>query len=1854
MRFDPPYTAEMLGMLTLLVALLPLVTGHAPLRDNLHRRLHHQDTSGGEEVTALGTAALASPQLVSSAIKNALQASTNSSMANDVLSYSLPNNYAYKLGQIKPSTFNNHINYNYYNSNHNLSSTITSTNKSVPLTYNFDKYILNDKKITTRPVQTMRPLMWKGVPINNVPTEDIIDLLLSRERNQKETRISSNLETTTANPNSVFHLKTKINQELSSKNGNDGSGGIRDLYSRGVQINNIDRQLDTTHNIKNEISSRNFNKMLTKVNKPHISDTSDGTNNRKGNISETLRDHSSLKNDDKNVSGYNKKNTNQTENSEAATNDKQYDFVDAVAALKSLKAIDWHAIVNILHEKRGHGRVELTNTTLHDNITDSFNTNETLHDNISDSFNTNETLHDNISDSFNTNETLHDNISDSFNTNETLHDNNNVLNAHSNIDPIVDDDIYVCDEINILHDGDNTVNVNKRKNKCLRMREKSREISIYEDTFDTIEQSVPQNNGIRRNDNRNGNFRGQFKSFVEFNDRFLPVPLMKSSVQRREQDVLSALISVTNPFPYIMESANAMTQVFKNKMEPVMRMYTNNVQGVSSNTFVPVATPSSPTFQRSNLQNFAVSNPTHVQQNILNPVIKSTHAEQTFQQTTPLPIAIQRTLPPSRIMLPPSVPSTFTEKFPPFSLDQIVGKALEQSQRLEIDHNQFHVISTVTNSPNETPTNNLDNDGNKLINIKIPTPSGKYSIFEINLMANGHIGILPVNEHNFKSEIPTLTLENMMDATTAIINPIDEIHITETAARNIPTFVESPKKLESFAPPLQPHLINPMTDNQFSFSEPQRVRPFAPPFSQNANLKNTRNIPDVRSMKNDFITRAPSVNHFNPPINNFQSFNNPPIINRPAIPVSSTPTNEIFRFNNPQIHYQTNPLFYSSGISENEYLSPPPPVRITPTTPVSSTPINSISNGVDNSFGTDPNVYYIDITIPDSNGDAPLVQHGQGGQVRFKRSAVSSYPNNVRDRKHELSSNDGKQEILSEKSEFFSNSDNFGDKLSDLQPRIVQYNGWHPVNINDPLKNEPTVSYKAPPLQKVHFGIDPPSTKPLYPIVPENPSVYVVRKEKSNPEIDRVYGTENVEYLHIEPQTKTIKSFQPGENGRVLKFVKKLDFVKQSELRKRSHSNINDFFLPSENLPNFYLSNFNFSNEFKNNGVPDLEIAYSENQPNNIFSHPFLRILPRTSTDDIRYPNAANARGILPHNISPQQLMQARLNLARLPIMTPLRGLFGTYTQIPLGPTTNSPFSVLRDAAMQEVSPPVGNFDLKDHMVSQPSEPVGSVIFTRSQHGIDRSDISDYFTDEEDLYQINLPRTKTRFGNIPYKVRSPSKSITANRLSDLLQIFKYTNATEPPPVPTTTPSPVTIMKGFRYTKPTELPPTTTTTRPTTTKRFRLPTAFRYSVNTKSNTYIQNTLTTTPRSVISSRIRLVPTLTPLASKRVASIPDLIFDRVAETNSLDGYLFSDSEASPDYRRAEVQPKVSVSAGADSIKLLVVPKALSSKRVSIRLLNNKKENNEIVHSKNSQPLGSEFEVVYSKLPKITIPKAEKQPESPFIIVQGHSKVSVFRPDTSKMIPPKEVSFSSIQSTNLSNSPASIPTVSSITTPSTFISSDSTVLPKQYYNISEIKMKQPNNLTETDYINLPSYDYYSDNIRFDGTGSGPRIFHDYSDLDYDDIPTYTMRQPWVQVTNSASKPPQVSFIRLPSPRPDTVNDSAVTGRQFSEKRPPPPPLHFLEGLRQSSMPTSAVPTTWQDLDVEESKRSEIRIPSSKPLNTNIKSESVTQLESHDAEKMPIIVKDSPFIVTGFKEFHLQEENVKIRESLETESFSV
>ncbi|KAK8742280.1 hypothetical protein OTU49_001771 [Cherax quadricarinatus] len=609
--------------------------------------------------------------------------------------------------------------------------------------------------------------------------------------------------------------------------------------------------------------------------------------------------------------------------------------------------------------------------------------------------------------------------------------------------------------------------------------------------------------------------------------------------------------------------------------------------------------------------------------------------------------------------------------------------------------------------------------------------------------------------------------------------------------------------------------------------------------------------------------------------------------------------------------------------------------------------------------------------------------------------------------------------------------------------RSLQFDGWYPMDVSNPMADDPTVGYQPPPLQRVHFSNEPVPKKPLYPVRPENPTVFVVRAEPRHPEYHSVYGTENIEYFHVHPQTNIVRAFRaPSQSVGAIRFVPAPQF---GDLRpsSRSTSDADTLEDSSKKHGNDTHLNIDFSYQdvpakdagfadkldaFDANGSSrfpeesprldadndyDMEGAYSEIR-STIVERP-SHVLPFSRRDRIpgsskqqnahsyRYRPDPPTRDRRPNQQRDQELKTTR------PALHELLGNLPQETQIEEIPYVGSATDSAGVSFIRKIPPPDfryssrGSNKQRQSLNNTRSHPRGTQVrqaagnftqtFSRPWFLIDtRSEVSDRKREPSIASYIH-PETRSDdkihykpLGPISYVSKEGDKTasehihnphlddhmnsykptLTANSLSELLQIFRFTQVTDGPDSEDATDEPVTIPREFRYTRPTEEPPITTTTTVTSSTQ---------STTHRSNIHSKNFQTsTTPR--------YNDTTTEAEDTKKTQGGD--FDAVADTNSLDGYLFSDSEASPEYAHPQVRPNVVTTKVKDEVTTKGVTKETS--RVSVQT-----STNSHVFQESSEPKETfkGLEIIYPGQSSRRTPEASWPL---YIIHQGHSKVRVF----------------------------------------------------------------------------------------------------------------------------------------------------------------------------------------------------------------------------------------------------------------------
>ncbi|KAB7505847.1 hypothetical protein Anas_04199, partial [Armadillidium nasatum] len=160
-----------------------------------------------------------------------------------------------------------------------------------------------------------------------------------------------------------------------------------------------------------------------------------------------------------------------------------------------------------------------------------------------------------------------------------------------------------------------------------------------------------------------------------------------------------------------------------------------------------------------------------------------------------------------------------------------------------------------------------------------------------------------------------------------------------------------------------------------------------------------------------------------------------------------------------------------------------------------------------------------------------------------------------------------------------------GTVKTNTRRNFLDYDGWQPLNRFDPMSEEPTLIYKPPSLERVHFGKDPPKERPLYPVLPVNPPVYVIRAEPAEKEIHAIYGTENINYLHVNPKTQQAKAYSAfGKN----RFHERNSFQKNIPPKIEKNNSSSSFSL-SDILKSFVHTNVESLNPASNSTSKETE-----------------------------------------------------------------------------------------------------------------------------------------------------------------------------------------------------------------------------------------------------------------------------------------------------------------------------------------------------------------------------------------------------------------------------------------------------------------------------------------------------------------------------------------------------------------------------------------------------------------------------------------------------------------------------------------
>ncbi|XP_050716293.1 mucin-5AC-like isoform X2 [Eriocheir sinensis] len=738
-------------------------------------------------------------------------------------------------------------------------------------------------------------------------------------------------------------------------------------------------------------------------------------------------------------------------------------------------------------------------------------------------------------------------------------------------------------------------------------------------------------------------------------------------------------------------------------------------------------------------------------------------------------------------------------------------------------------------------------------------------------------------------------------------------------------------------------------------------------------------------------------------------------------------------------------------------------------------------------------------------------------------------------------------------------------KRLNRRKRNLDFDGWFPMDVSNPMSDDPTLAYQPPPLERVHFSNDPVNEKPLYPVRPENPTVFVVRSELQEPEVHSVYGTENVEYYHINPQSNIVRAFRSPSFtiGETTLVPVQTDATTTATTQAYDEAVEESSRAPETNLDipkkdegfSDKSDNVYESTETSNTESPTkekipceaesesdiMEGAFSEHRPT-VIERPDLLYLLRDRrkkvTQTPRSP-VQRRRNSLPRRR--QDTLTVRQSSDSSSSRRPLHELLGNrpresqIEQSPyLGSATDS-----AGASFREIPPP--NFRYTSLRAASSRQ---SPVTTRVRGSSSRKPVSPtrpwYLIDtrspdssrrrEPSIASYIIPETFSDDDKVHYKPQGPvsfvndkqqktlqdfldnphlddymnsyKPTLTANSLSELLQIFRYTQVTNGPGGAVTE-EPVTLRE-FRYTRPTDETPTTEI----------LPTNFRY---------------TPSPSKFSD-----PTTEPgITEKPAAPYPDA----VADTNSLDGYLFSDSVASPEYANPRVRQNAVVSESKNASKDKGAARGTSKVKI----------NSNLVQRTSATPAILRNVQVINPGPA---PSRKPFTTSPYVIYQGHSKVKVFgvnsaeEEDWSK-VDIRDIFMASTPGTSSttttiappSSSTTTFPTAttSSVpTTPTSLTPPPSTEATTSPSTVS-LSVEHSTNLPATDptippdapEATLPTtvseeYEYYYD----DGD-------YGVTDLAFGDYQTESLGQPLIYIPGQLPPPPSEGHFPHPPPLP-------------------------------------------------------------------------------------------------------------------------
>lgn len=722
--------------------------------------------------------------------------------------------------------------------------------------------------------------------------------------------------------------------------------------------------------------------------------------------------------------------------------------------------------------------------------------------------------------------------------------------------------------------------------------------------------------------------------------------------------------------------------------------------------------------------------------------------------------------------------------------------------------------------------------------------------------------------------------------------------------------------------------------------------------------------------------------------------------------------------------------------------------------------------------------------------------------------------------------------------------------------RNLDFDGWFPMDVSNPMSDDPTLAYQPPPLDRVHFSNDPVSEKPLYPVRPENPTVFVVRSELHEPEYHSVYGTENVEYYHINPQSNTVRAFRSpsftiGEGtsaptqAEVTTSIPTMAFdegMMESSTAPEINSDIPEretgFSEKSDNIHETKEVSITESfvqekSDCQTDSGSDLEGAYSEYRPSVVERPDLLYLLRdrRKKVSERPRIQGQRRRTSLPRRRHDTLSIPQKSDppSSRLPLYE-LLGNRPRESQIEESPYLGSATDSAGASFVREKPPPNFRYSsqrtsssrhspvtsrarIRDNSSKKPQSP------TRPWYLIDTRSSDSSRRREPSIASYIIPETLSGDDKVHYKLQGPvsyvnnkkektlsdlidnphlddhmnsyKSTLIANSLSELLQIFRYTQVTNGPDDPTTE-EPVTVRE-FRYTRPTDETPTTEI----------FPSNFRYTPS-------------------PSKFSDPTTEAGITEK----VPAVYPDAVADTNSLDGYLFSDSEANPEYANPRVSTNVVINENKNASKNKGAARGNSKVQINASL----------VQRTSATPLTlKNVQTIYPG----PAPARKTSSSSPqYVIYQGHSKVKVFgassaEEDDWSKVDTKDIFMGSKQNTSNASSTVTPPTLNttslptSITSPTTPtsltpLSTTKSIISSTFFS-SVQQSTTPSATEHTSHpdvleVTIPTtiseeYEYYYTDDNYDVT-----------DLAFGDYQSEGVGQPLIYVPGQLPPPPSAA----------------------------------------------------------------------------------------------------------------------------------